>query len=94
MTFDRNKTYKLESVTDRRCENPLHDRMLGKRCMLGVIEPEGCGWIEVEMDDGWHTVRTSHVKSCDVVDDGRTVIMRTENSTYRFWQEEEQNEPG
>lgn len=81
------RIYRLDSVTSR-YENEIHSRITGRRCMLDHFEPGYYGMFLVELEGGFHHIRTSTVKDVQT-DDAGDVIVTTDNSRYVFKAEDD-----
>ena len=81
MRAELNNRFLLTDIASR-YTNPLHAEMIGRICELEKFVPNEFGIFRVQMDDGFHTVHTSIVKSVDT--SMLTVTVYTSNSVYTF----------
>lgn len=83
MIFDKNNLYLLTNIV-RTKQNQVHDEIIGRYCVLDILEAGKFGWFKVEMEDGYHRICTSIVKDVSMSDDTHDVTLTTTNSVYTF----------
>lgn len=83
MWFNNQNMYVLTNIVGK-YDNPLHDEIVGRCCLLDKFQVGEFGWFKVELEDGYHRICTSVVKSVSASDMPGDITVTTANSVYTF----------